>query len=132
MWSGADFGATICESASKLGRRFTDWEPTENGNVRVLNDHRAFLPDLRRDAANGISVWMRAKDDRTGPARRGRVPETIRCLPHRAELDARHAGTTVALLFRFLHQNGGTLCRRGRERQFATLTDDEASRIEAI
>jgi len=36
------------------------------------------------------------------------------------------------LLFRFLHQNGGTLSRRRREKEFAALTDDEVQRVEAI
>ena len=31
------------------------------------------------------------------------------------------------LLFRFLHQNGGTLCRRARGREFTALTDEEAA-----
>ena len=36
------------------------------------------------------------------------------------------------LLFRFLGQNGGTLSKRAREREFAGLTDAEAAEIEAI
>ena len=36
------------------------------------------------------------------------------------------------LLFRFLHQNGGRLSRRGREREFAALTDDEVGRVHFI
>lgn len=36
------------------------------------------------------------------------------------------------LLFRFLHQNGGRLSRRGREREFAALTDDEVGRVQFI
>ena len=36
------------------------------------------------------------------------------------------------LLFRFLHNNGGKLSRRGRKREFAELNDEEVTRIEAI
>ena len=36
------------------------------------------------------------------------------------------------LLFRFLQQNGGKLFRRGREREFAALTDEEVERIEVV
>ena len=36
------------------------------------------------------------------------------------------------LLFRFLHQDAGTLSRRRREREFAALADDEVARIESI
>ncbi|MDX8480779.1 hypothetical protein RFN28_20255 [Mesorhizobium sp. VK24D] len=38
----------------------------------------------------------------------------------------------IDLLFRFLHQNGGQLSNRAREKEFAALTNDEAERIEAI
>jgi len=36
------------------------------------------------------------------------------------------------LLFRFLHQNNGTLSQRARDKEFAGLTDEEARRIESI
>ena len=36
------------------------------------------------------------------------------------------------LLFRFLRRNGGSLSRRGREKEFSALTNDEATRIETI
>ena len=35
-------------------------------------------------------------------------------------------------LFRFLRQNGGKLSHRGREQEFAALTEDEVERIESI
>ena len=35
------------------------------------------------------------------------------------------------LLFRFLRQNDGRLSRRGRENEFAVLTDEEVERVEA-
>ena len=38
---------------------------------------------------------------------------------------------TVDLLFRFLHQNGGSLSRRARVQEFAELTDAEAAAAEA-
>jgi hypothetical protein len=36
------------------------------------------------------------------------------------------------LLFRFLHQNDGKLSKRAWEREFAALTEDEITRIEAL
>jgi hypothetical protein len=36
------------------------------------------------------------------------------------------------LLYRFLRQNGRKLSKRARASEFAALTDDEATRIEAI
>ncbi len=38
----------------------------------------------------------------------------------------------IDLLFRFLHQNGGNLSRRARDREFKELTDEEAKRIEMV
>ena len=38
---------------------------------------------------------------------------------------------TIDLLFRFLHQNGGTLSARARTQEFAPLTDGEAAAAEA-
>lgn len=37
----------------------------------------------------------------------------------------------VDLLFRFLRQNTGVLSKRGREKEFAKLTDDEIAKVEA-
>jgi hypothetical protein len=37
---------------------------------------------------------------------------------------------TIDLLFRFLHQNNGTLSKRAREQEFANLTDGEAAAAE--
>jgi hypothetical protein len=37
---------------------------------------------------------------------------------------------TLDLLFRLLHQNGGQLSARARERELVALTDAEAERIE--
>jgi hypothetical protein len=38
---------------------------------------------------------------------------------------------TIDLLFRFLHQNNGTLSKRAREQAFPNLTDGEAAAAEA-
>ncbi len=39
---------------------------------------------------------------------------------------------TVNLLHRFLQQNGGTLSRRAREREFEPLTESEVEQIEQM
>ncbi|MGH8597170.1 MAG: hypothetical protein ACREXT_10980, partial [Gammaproteobacteria bacterium] len=39
---------------------------------------------------------------------------------------------TLDLLHRFLHQNGGRLSQRAREREFSSLTEDEAARVERL
>lgn len=108
------------------------WEPTESGNVRVLNDTGDFYRYF--DATPQTEFLY------------GSVQRTIELdLPQEAEFLRRydafrnHMNLIVDmpdrvsdLLFRFLHQNAGTLSRRGRDREFAALTDDEVTRVEAI
>lgn len=108
------------------------WEPTEGGNVRVLNDtgdfyrffdatpHAEFLYScvertIEEDLP-GETDFLRRYD-----AFRGDV-EALFDMPERM----------IDLLFRFLHQNGGRLSRRAREREFSALTDAEAERLEAV
>ncbi len=109
-----------------------DWEPTENGNVRVLNDTGDFYQFF--DATPQTEFLY------------GCVQQTVeRDLPEEAAFLRRYDGFRAGLslvidmperlsdlLFRFLHQNNGRLSRRGREREFAELTDDEVLGIEAI
>jgi predicted aminopeptidase len=41
-------------------------------------------------------------------------------------------GSTVDLLFRFLHQNEGRFSKRAREGEFRDLTAEERERIETL
>ncbi len=103
-----------------------EWEPTEDGNVRVRNDtgdlyrffdatpHAEFLYSCVRqtiDVDLPRETEFLARYDRF----RARI-EALLDMPER----------TVDLLFRFLHQNNGTLSARAREQEFASLTDVEA------
>ena len=126
-----DYRAALEDSSQRL-LPVVDWEPTENGNVRVLNDtgdcYRFFDATPQTEFLYGC------------------VRQTVeRNLPQEAAFLRRYDGFRSGLnllvdmperlsdlLFRFLHQNGGRLSRRGREREFAALTDDEVVRIEAI
>ncbi len=107
------------------------WETTEYGNIRVLNDTGDFYRFF--DATPQTEFLY------------GCVQRTIELdIPKEAEFQSRYDAfrndvTQIVdmpdrlsdLLFRFLRQNAGTLSRRGREREFAALTDDEIARIEA-
>lgn len=122
---------TVLEDYSQRLLPVVEWQPTESGNVRVLNDtgdfyrffdatpHAEFLyscvkqtieVDLPRETE------FLARYDRF----RGRI-EALVDMPER----------TIDLLFRFLHQNDGTLSRRARGQEFAALTDAEAAAVEA-
>jgi hypothetical protein len=123
---------SVLESYSTRLLPHVRWEPTDRGNVRVLNDtgdfyrffdatpHAEFLYEcVQRTIETDLpaeAAFLRRYD-----AFRSDV-EALFDMPER----------TIDLLFRFLHQNGGRLSQRAREREFAQLSDDEAARIERI
>ncbi len=101
------------------------WEPTDDGNVHVLNNTADFYrffdatpqaeflyacvkKTIEEDLPNETDFLRRYDQFRE------RI-ETIADMPDR----------TIDLLFRFLHQNGGNLSKRAREREFAKITDEE-------
>ena len=108
-----------------------DWEPTDNGNIRVLNDtgdfYRFFDATLQTEFLYGC-VQRTIEQD---------LPEEAAFLKRydafRAELNLMLdlPDRSSDLLFRFLQQNGGKLSRRARGNEFAALTDQEVERIEA-
>ena len=121
----------ILESYSARLLPLIEWEPTDKGNVRVLNDtgdyyrffdatpHAEFLYEC---VERTIEVDIPAETSfLKGYDSFRRQVEDIVDMPD----------NTVDLLFRFLRQNDGTLSRRAREREFAELTEDEVARIEA-
>ena len=127
-----DAYGTILEDYSLRLLLLIEWEPTERGNVRVLNDtadfyrffdatpHAEFLFEcVRRTIEEDLpneTDFLRRYDQFTGHL------QVIADMPDR----------TADLLFRFLHQNEGRLSRRAREREFEALTDEETERIERL
>lgn len=120
----------VLEEYSRRLLPLIEWEPTRDGNVRVLNDtadfyrffdatpHAEFLygcvektinEDLPRE-----TDFLRRYD-----RFRGEI-QTIVDMPD----------TTIDLLFRFLRQNDGRLSRRGRDNEFAQLTEAETASAE--
>lgn len=109
-----------------------EWQPTESGNVRVLNDTCDFYRFF--DATAHAEFLFEC------------VQETIEHdLPEEAEFlrryDAFRSKLSLVvdmpdriadLLFRFLNQNGGVLSRRARQNEFSALTDDEAETIQRL
>jgi hypothetical protein len=122
---------SVLEDYSKRLMPVIDWQPTENGNVRVLNDTGDFYRFF--DATPHAEFLYSC------------VKQTIEVdLPRETEFLARYdrfrarieafadmPERTIDLLFRFLHQNGGTLSGRARAQEFAPLTDGEAAAAEA-
>ena len=111
---------------------FIEWRPTKDGNIEVLNDtadyyrffdatpHAEFLyhcveQTAERDLPAEVA-YLEAYD------RFARGVQEIVDMPDR----------TVELLHRFLREHGGRLSKRGRQNEFAALTDAEAERIEHL
>lgn len=104
------------------------WQPTDNNNVRVLNDttdfyrffdatpHAEFLyacvqQTIEHDLPDETKFLENYDRFRV-------VVESIVDMPDR----------TLDNLFGFLRQNRGHLSKRAREKEFAALTDDEPLR----
>lgn len=120
------------EDHSKRVLPAVNWEPTEQGNVRVRNDTADFYRffDATRQA-EFVYECVRQTIEQDLP----RETEFLRKYDaFRAELSrlGDMPGRLVDLLFRCLRQNGGELSKRARQNEFAPLTDEEAARIEAI
>ena len=108
------------------------WKPTEGGNVDVLNDtadyYRFF--DATPHAEFLFSCVARTIDVDL-PAETAFL-ERYDSFKKRISVLVDMPDRVLDLLFRFLRQNNGTLSKRAREREFADLTDTEASEIESM
>ena len=108
------------------------WEPTPEFNVRVRNDTGDFY---RFFDATPHAEFLYACVQRTIEHDLPNETEFLRRYDQfRQQVDAfiDMPERLTDLLFRFLHQNGGHLSNRAREKEFAALTDEEAARIESI
>lgn len=108
------------------------WEPTEDGNVRVVNETVDFYRFF--DATPHVE-FLYCCVQRTIEEDLPRETEFLRRYDRfrtRVEMIIDMPDKTIDLLFRFLHQDDGQLSNRARSREFAELTDAEAERIEAI
>jgi hypothetical protein len=120
------------EALSRPMLTVIDWQPTERGNVDVLNEtadlYRYF--DATRHAEFLFECLERAIEHT--------MRDELRLLSSR---DAFHRGAarivdmpegTLDVLFHMLRQNGGRFSKRMREREFGLLRDDEAGAFETL
>lgn len=108
------------------------WEPTERGNVSVTADTADFYRFFDATPhAEFLYACVQQTIEHDLPSETGFLR---RYDAFRAAVSALvdMPDRTVDLLFRMLHQNGGRLSKRARERELAELTDAEAWRIEDI
>lgn len=122
----------VLEDFSEKLLAVVDWEATERGNIRILNNtadfyrffdatlHAEFLYDCVRQTIEKDlpeeTHFLRLYD---------RFRNQVMSLIDMPE-------TTVNLLFRFLRQNQGVLSQRARRLEFKALTEQEADRIESV
>lgn len=130
MFRNIDAYRRVLESYSRPLLECIEWQPTEGNNVAVLNEtapwyryfdataHAEFLHEcVRRAVAEDLPhevAYLRAYDG---------FLEDVQSI---VDMPA----SKLDLLHRFLRQNGGTLSRRARDKEFAALTDAEVARIE--
>jgi len=108
-----------------------DWEPTADGNVKVLNDTADFY---RFFDATPHAEFLYACVKQTIEEDLPRETEFLeRYDRFRARIEAMvdMPDRTIDLLFRFLHQNAGHLSKRAREGEFAQMKDGEVAAAEA-
>ncbi len=122
----------VLESVSRRILPAVHWEPTERGNVRVLNDTADFY---RYFDATPHAEFLYSCIEQTIEFD---LPQEARFLVAHDRF-RRRLGEIIDmpdriadLLFRFLRQNEGKLSQRAREREFASLSDAEAGAIERI
>jgi len=125
-----DHYRAVLEDYSRRLLHLIQWEPTADGNVKVLNDtadyyrffdatpHAEFLyscvkKTIEEDLPRETDFLHRYDQFRA------RIEEII-------DMPAR----TSDLLFQFLRQNGGKLSKRARENEFAKMTDPEVTTAE--
>ena len=121
----------VLESYSHPLLDFIKWEKTNANNVEVLNDtidyyryfdatkQAEFLYDCVNDTIDNVipnEVEYLQKYD----AMKNYLDDVFQ-MPDKM----------VALLIRFLEQNNGSLSKRGKEKEFSTLTEEEVKEIEA-
>ena len=101
-------------------------------NVRVLNDTADFYRYFDATPhAEFLFECVQTTIERDLPEEAAFL-ERYDQFKARVETTVEMPASTVDLLFNFLKQNGGTLSRRAREREFAQLTDGEADHFSAI
>jgi hypothetical protein len=121
----------VLENYSRRLLPLIRWEPTADGNVKVLNETADFY---RFFDATPHAEFLYSCVEKT----------IVEDLPHETDFLRRYdrfrehiegivdmPDGTIDLLFRFLQQNGGRLSKRGRDHEFAKLTDAEVASAEA-
>ncbi|MEA3288354.1 MAG: Fic family protein [Candidatus Marinimicrobia bacterium] len=122
----------VLESYSRPLLEFIEWKATSKGNVEVLNETSDYYRYF--DATKQAEFLYASVQDTVETI----IPYEVDYLNHYFEmkryLDNNYEmpDGTVALLVRFLEQNGGKLSIRARSKEFRALSNDEVTDIENV
>ena len=108
-----------------------DWQPTDGGNVNVMNDTADFYWFFDATPHAEFLYACVKKTIEEDLPRETQFLARYDQFRYRIQAIVDMPGRTVDLLFRFLHQNGGTFSKRARQGEFVQLTDKEAASAEA-
>lgn len=120
----------VLESYSHPLLEFIEWRKTPKNNVEVLNDT---IDYYRYFDATLLAEFLFDSIDHTITTI---IPKEVAYLQKydamKAWIDNRFEmpDNMIALLIRFLDQNKGSLSKRAKEKEFATITDEEVKEIE--
>lgn len=120
----------VLEDYSKRLLPLIEWEPTQDGNVKVINDTGNFYRffDATPQAEFLFScvektIEVDLPQETIFLQRYDRFCERVQAIVDMPD-------KTSDLLFNFLHQNNGKLSSRKREKEFSALTDQEVKTFE--
>ena len=125
-----DYRRTL-ESYSARLLPLIEWEPTDKRNVRVLNETVDFYRFFDATPHAEFLYECVARTIDTDLPAETQYLEAYDTFRRSVTAIVDMPDGTLDLLFRFLRQNKGVLSKRGRDKEFAKLTDDEVAKIEA-
>lgn len=122
----------VLESYSKPLLPYINWEPTERGNVNVLNETAQYYRYFDATAhAEFLYECVATTVERDLPDEVAYLEGYDR-FAARVQLIVDLPARMVELLHGFLQQGRGHFSKRSRQKEFGSLTEDEVSNIEAL
>lgn len=122
----------VLESYSRRLLPHIRWRSTDRGNVEVLNNTADFYRYFDATPHAEFLFQCVARTIDVDLPEEARFLKAYDGFKASVSLMVDMPDRLLDLLFRFLHQNGGKLSRRAREKEFAALTEGEIARIEAL
>ena len=122
----------VLESYTRPMLRLIEWHPTQDNNVDVVNDtadyYRYFDATLHAEFLYHCVETTVEHDLPEEVAYLEGYDRFARGVQEIVDMPA----STLDLLHRFLHQNGGRLSKRARAKEFQKLTAEEVERVEGL